>query len=425
MDLVPNRVPEGFVFECQILIISLLNTTSFVLSVTPPGTQNRIRVEERIAMTSRSTTKYWYLLLLFGVGLREIATPGAAFSAEVAKTAFEPIAPIQAPFAMPKLVRPSFPERIVDIRDFGAVGDGEKLCTEAFAKAIEACAREGGGRALVPKGIWLTGPIHLKSNIELHLAEDAEVRFSQRYEDYLPVVLIQRGGVQCYNYSPLIYAIDCNNIAVTGPGTLNGQGRVWWKFAKHQPGMSKLFAAPAKGIPVEERVFGTVEDGVRPPFLQTFRCKNVLLEGFTIKESPSWCIHPVYCENVIVRKLHVLTVGIPNGDGIDPDSCKNVLIEHCDFHNGDDCIVLKAGRDEEAWQINIPCENIVVRHCYMKTGHAGFGIGSEMSAGVRNVFVHDCHFEATKAGVRMKSLRGRGGIVENVWIKNRKCPIGC
>ena len=347
----------------------------------------------------------------------------AALSTEALSTSAcaappELIAPVKAPFPMPQPVRPTFPDRTVDIRDHGAVGDGEKLCTEAFAKAIDACVRAGGGRVLVPKGIWLTGPIHLKSNIELHVSEGAEIRFSQRYEDYLPVVLIQRGGVQCYNYSPLIYAIDCENIAVTGEGTLDGQGEKWWEFFKHQPGMKRLFEAPAKGIPVEKRVFGTVEDGVRPPFVQFFRCKNVLLEGFTIKRSPSWCLHPVYCENLIVRKLRVLTRGIPNGDGIDPDSCKNMLIEHCYFDTGDDCVILKAGRDEEAWEIGIPCENIVVRHCHMKHGHAGFGVGSEMSAGVRNVYVHDCHFEATHTGVNLKSRRGRGGVVENVWVEN-------
>ena len=347
-----------------------------------------------------------------------IAASDFAFADEKAGSKPGAIAAIKAPFAMPRLERPAFPDRVVDIREHGAVAGGEKLCNEAFAGAIEACARRGGGRVLVPKGIWLTGPIHLKSNIELHLSEGAEVRFSQRYEDYLPVVLIQRGGVQCYNYSPLIYAIDCTNIGVTGPGTLDGQGQEWWKFFKNQPGMDRLFAAPAKGVPVEQRVFGTVADGVRPPFLQTFRCKNVLLEGFTIKQSPSWCLHPVYCENVIVRKLRVLTEGVPNGDGIDPDSCKNVLIEHCYFATGDDCVILKAGRDEDAWQIGIPCENIVVRHCHMKTGHAGFGVGSEMSAGVRNVYVHDCHFEGTHTGVNLKSRRGRGGVVENIWVEN-------
>jgi polygalacturonase len=143
-----------------------------------------------------------------------------------------------------------------------------------------------------------------------------------------------------------------------------------------------------------------------------------MLEGFTIKNSPSWCIHPVYCENLIIRKLRVLTWEAPNGDGIDPDSCKNVLIENCFFHTGDDCVVLKAGRDEEAWQIGIPCENIVVRHCYMKTGLSGLAIGSEMSAGVRNVYFHDCHCESTKSGIGIKSHRGRGGVVENIWIEN-------
>ena len=330
----------------------------------------------------------------------------------------QPLAPLNAPFAMPELCRPTFANHAIDIRDHGAVGDGKTMNTKAFATAIAACAKAGGGTVLVPAGIWLTGPIHLKSNIRLHLDDKAEVLFSQRFEDYLPVVLIQRGGVRCYNYSPLIYAIDCTNVAITGGGTLNGQGQRWWPWVNKQPGMTHLFKAPAKAIPVEKRVYGTVEDGVRPPFIQTYRCKNVLLEGFTIKDGPSWTIHPVYCENVICRELRIVTHGVPNGDGIDPDSCKNMLIEHCYLKTGDDCIILKAGRNEDAWAVGIPCENIVVRHCRMDGGHCGVGVGSEMSADVRNVFVHDCEFHGVDRGIRIKSKPGRGGIVENVWVRD-------
>ncbi len=330
----------------------------------------------------------------------------------------EPIAPFETPFDMPQLARPDFPPRAFDIRGFGAVDDGETLNTRAIARAIAACAASGGGHVVVPRGVWLTGPIHLKSNVDLHLVQGAELRFSQRFEDYLPVVLIQRGGVRCYNYSPLVYARDCENVAVTGPGLLNGRGQLWWPWHRNQPGMAWLLGAAAREAPVEKRVFGKPQDGVRPPFVQFYQCKNVLMEGFTIKDSPSWTIHPVYCENVIIRRVTLRTVGVPNGDGIDPDSCRNVLIEHCDFDNGDDCVVLKAGRNQDAWEVGIPCENVVVRHCTMKRGHGAFTVGSEMSAGVRNVFVHHLHVDGTDRAVYLKSKPGRGGVVENIWVRD-------
>ncbi|MCX6908552.1 MAG: glycoside hydrolase family 28 protein, partial [Verrucomicrobia bacterium] len=320
------------------------------------------------------------------------------------------------PFPMTVPTAPEFPARTFDVRDYGAVAGGETLNTKAIAAAIAACAKAGGGRVLVPAGVWLTGPVHLRSKVELHVTESAELRFSRNYSDYLPVVYMQRGGVRCFNYSPLIYACDCTDVAVTGPGTLNGQGDAWWDWKNKQPGMKRLFEAGAKGVPVEQRVFGTEQDGVRPPFIQTIDCRNVLLEGFTLRDGPSWNIHPVTCENLIVRKVSVIAKG-PNNDGIDPDSCKNVLIEDCLLDTGDDCICLKAGRDQDGWSVGRPCENILIRRCRTKRGHGGVVIGSEMSASVRNVFVHDCEFDGTERGVRIKSLPGRGGFIENVWFQ--------
>jgi polygalacturonase len=206
-------------------------------------------------------------------------------------------------------------------------------------------------------------------------------------------------------------------VAVTGRGTLNGQGEVWWPWKKKQPGMGRLLKAGAAGVPVEQRVFASEADGVRPPFVQFIECRNALLEGFTLNNGPSWNIHPVYCENLIVRGVSVVTHG-PNNDGIDPDSCRNVLIEECLLDTGDDCICLKAGRDEDAWAVGKPCENVVVRHCRTKRGHGGVVFGSEMSAGIRNVFVHDCRFEGTNIGLRFKSNPGRGGYVENIWCRD-------
>lgn len=323
----------------------------------------------------------------------------------------------EPPFPLTVPVAPVFPPRTFDIRDHGAVEGGEALNTKPVAAAIAACAEAGGGRVLVPKGIWLTGPVHLRSKVELHVAEGAELRFSRAYADYLPVVYMQRGGVRCFNYSPLIYARDCTDVAVTGPGTLNGQGDAWWPWKLAQPGMTRLFEAGAKQVPVDQRVFGAEEDGVRPPFIQTIDCRNVLLEGFTLRDGPSWNIHPVTCENLIVRGVTVIAAG-PNNDGIDPDSCRNVLIEDCLLDTGDDCICLKSGRDEDGWSVGRPCENVTIRRCRTKRGHGGVVVGSEMSGGIRNVFVHDCHFDGTDRGVRIKSLPGRGGFIENVWIQD-------
>jgi polygalacturonase len=173
----------------------------------------------------------------------------------------------------------------------------------------------------------------------------------------------------------------------------------------------------ATGIPVKERIFGTEKDAIRPNFVCFFNCRNVLLEGFTIGGGPNWTIHPVYCENVIIRRLNVITDG-PNNDGIDPDSCRNVLIEHCFFDTGDDCVVLKSGYNEDGWRVGKPTENVVMRHCKGKKGHGGFVIGSEMSGDVRNVYMHDCQFEGTDRAIRIKSKRGRGGIVENIWVRD-------
>lgn len=327
----------------------------------------------------------------------------------------DPIEPLEAPFPMPALSRPVFPDRVFDLREYGAQAGGEVKNTEAFAAAIAACVEAGGGRVLVPAGDWLTGPIHLRSNVELHLAEGARVIFSDRFEDYLPVVFTRVGGIEIYNYSSLIYARDCENIAITGPGKLDGNAEAWWKWQKRQT--RELFAMGAAGVPVEERVFGTEEAAIRPSFVNFVECRNILLEGFTIGGGPNWTIHPIYSENIIIRRVKVLTEG-PNNDGIDPDSCRNVLIEHCVFDTGDDCVVLKSGYNEDGWRVGRPTENVIMRYCFSNRGHGGLVIGSEMSGDVRNVYLHDCVFEGTDRAVRIKSRRGRGGVVENILAEN-------
>ncbi|MFN3408241.1 MAG: glycoside hydrolase family 28 protein [Limisphaerales bacterium] len=251
--------------------------------------------------------------------------------------------------------------------------------------------------------------------MELHLAEGAELVFSDRFEDYLPPVLVRVGGIELYNYSPLIYARDCVNIAITGPGKLNGNARAWWDWKSRETRES--FAMGARGVPVEQRVFGTPAAAIRPSFVSFVHCTNILLEGFTIGSGPNWTIHPIYCVNTTIRRVNVLTDG-PNNDGIDPDSCRDLLIEDCTFSTGDDCVVLKSGYNEDGWRVGRPTENVIIRRCFSRRGHGGLVIGSEMSGGVRNVFMEDCEFDGTDRAVRVKSRADRGGVVENVFVRN-------
>lgn len=323
------------------------------------------------------------------------------------------------PFDMPPPEPPTFAPRVFDLRAYGGVGDGgTKMNTLAFARAIKACHRAGGGTVLVPAGTWLTGPIHLRSNVNLRLEQGARVRFSTRFADYLPVVFTRWEGVECYNYSPLIYARDCENVAVSGEGILDGQGQAWWHWKKLQgPAAKTLYDAESEGVPVDQRLFGTEETALRPQFLQPLGCRNVLVEGVTFLNAPMWTVHPVYCENVLVRGVTVRTEG-PNTDGLNPDSCRSVLVEGCAFHTGDDCIAINSGMNEDGWRVGRPCENIVIRDCTMSEGHGAVSIGSGMSGGVRNVCVRECLVTGGEFGLRLKSMRGRGGYVENVYVEN-------
>ena len=314
-----------------------------------------------------------------------------------------------------RMVPPRFPAREFAITDYGATGDGDANCTAAFREAIAACHQHGGGRVTVPPGRYRTGPIHLKSNVDLHLAEGAEVIFSDRFEDYLPPVFVRVGGIELYNYSPLIYARDCTNVAVTGKGRLNGNGQAWWAWKTRET--RQFFGMAARGVPVRERRFGTPQAAIRPSFLCLVSCTNVSLEGFTIGSGPNWTIHPVYCENTTIHGVAVETDG-PNNDGIDPDSCRDMLIEDCTFSTGDDCVVLKSGYNEDGWRVGRPTENVVMRRCSARRGHGGLVVGSEMSGGVRNVFLYDCEFDGTDRVIRIKSRRGRGGVVENIFARD-------
>lgn len=251
----------------------------------------------------------------------------------------------------------------------------------------------------------------------MHLTAESEIIFSDKFEDYLPVVLVRVGGVELYNYSPLIYARDCVNIAITGPGKLNGNSEKWWDWKAKET--RRGFEMGAQGVPVEQRVFGTPEDAIRPSFVSFVSCTNILLEDFTIGSGPNWTIHPIYCLNTTIRGVQVLTSG-PNNDGIDPDSCRDMLIENCVFSTGDDCVVLKSGYNQDGWRVGRPTENLIMRNCFSRRGHGGLVIGSEMSGGVRNVFMEDCEFEGTDRAGRIKSRADRGGVVERIYVRNLK-----
>lgn len=320
------------------------------------------------------------------------------------------------PFDLPSIEPPVFPPRTFDLTDYGARPDGRTSCTAAFGAAVKACADAGGGTVRVGRGDWFTGPIHLRSHVQLRLDAGAVVRFSTRPADYLPVVFTRWEGVECHNYSPLIYARDCTNVAVTGEGTFEGQGQDWWHWKQLQHAAVKtLYHAEHNGIPVDRRVFGTESAAMRPQFIQPINCSNVLIAGVTFLNGPMWTIHPVYCNDVVVQDVTVISEG-PNTDGLNPDSCTNVLVERCRFSTGDDCVAINSGMNEDGRRVGRPCANVLVRHCRMERGHGGVVIGSAMSGNVHRVQAHDCTCDGTDCGIRLKSMLGRGGVVEDVWF---------
>lgn len=289
---------------------------------------------------------------------------------------------------------------------------------KSIAHAVAFCGKNGGGTVVVPKGVWQTGPIHMFDDVCLHLEEGAEIVFSPRYSDYLPAVFTRWEGVECINFSPLIYARDCKHIAITGSGTLNGSGSAWWEWKlRQQDAAEKLALAGQRPFDPAERLFGREEDGLRPSFIQFVNCRDIFLGGITIKDGPMWTIHPVYCKNVLIEDVSIHTTG-PNTDGIDPDSCCGVRIKNCSFDCGDDCIAIKSGLNEDGMRVGKPCEDIEISGCRMKNGHSAIALGSELSGGIRNIYVHDCCAIGTGIGIRLKTMPGRGGFVENVLFEN-------
>ena len=324
------------------------------------------------------------------------------------------------PGILARIVAPTFPDRDFDITRFGATGDGATDSTAALRDAIAACARAGGGRVVVPRGQFVTGAVRLESRVNLHLADEAVMRFSQAPRNFLPTVLTRFEGVELYNYSPFIYALDAHDIAITGRGTLDGRADAdhWWPWKSETADRNRLFELAEQGVPVAERRFG---DGhfLRPNFIQPYRCTYVLIEGVTILNSPMWEIHPVLSTNVTVRGVTIVSHG-PNNDGCDPESCRDVLIEGCTFDTGDDCIAIKSGRNADGRRVNVPVENVIVRDCVMKDGHGGVTIGSEITGGARQIFAERCRMDSPRLDrvLRFKNNAMRGGVIEHVYMRD-------
>jgi len=311
-------------------------------------------------------------------------------------------------------------EKNCPITDFGATSGGKIKNTQAFQQAIAKCFQAGGGNVIVPKGSWLTGAIHLQSNINLKLEKGAEIIFSTDPEDYLPTVLTRFEGIELFNYSPFIYAKDAENVSVTGPGKLVGQGAVWQKWnSRQEDSFIELYKlAEEKKLPTE-RIFGSEKDALRPSFVQFYNCKNILLEDFSIQDGPMWTIHVVFSENITAQNLNVSSFG-HNSDGFVIDSSKNVLLNKIEVASGDDAISIKSGLESDIWNKNIPSENVIIKNSIIKAGHGGVAIGSEMSGGIKNIIIKQNYFSHVDWALRIKSIPGRGGYIEDVSAKNLK-----
>lgn len=333
---------------------------------------------------------------------------------------------LATPFDMPPIAEPDFSAcPRFDITEFGAKPGNKVATTQAIADAIQHAHNAGGGVVVIPAGEWETGKVHLLSNVNLHIDGGATLVFSEDPADYLPAVKTTWEGMECFNYSPLIYAYDCRNVAVTGEGTLRAKLDVWkvWygRPKKHMEALKELYHLASKNTPIEERQMAFGEANLRPQFIQFNRCENVLIEGITIHNSPFWVLHPYLCNNVVIRGVQVNARG-HNNDGVDPEMSQNVLIEDCVFNQGDDAIAVKSGRNQDAWRLATPAKNIVIRNCRVLNGHQLLAIGSELSGGVENVVLEDCEVDSSLTGVGhllyIKTNERRGGYVKNIYLRN-------
>lgn len=328
---------------------------------------------------------------------------------------------VSDPWAQADAIVASIQEPRIPDREFpvALAGDGETDDLPALQAAVDQCSREGGGVIRLGEGtFYLRGPLVLKSGVRLHLAEGAHLKFSGIPEDFLPPVFTRWEGVEIYNYSPMIYARHARDIAITGPGVVDGNAKdtfATWR-PKQKPKQQETRERGDSGFPVFKRVYGE-GDFLRPSLVQFIACNRVLIDGPTFNDSPFWIIHPVYCEDVIVRNATIDSHRL-NNDGVDPDSCNRVLIENCVFDTGDDAVAIKAGRDGDARDRGVLCENIVIRNNELLDVHNAIAIGSEMSGAVRNVFIENNRVRSARNLLYFKSNLDRGGFIENVFVRD-------
>ncbi|MBC8053018.1 MAG: glycoside hydrolase family 28 protein [Sphingobacteriaceae bacterium] len=351
------------------------------------------------------------------------------------------------PSKMPVVKAPVFKKDTFNIVNYGAVNDGKTLNTKSINDAINACSKKGGGVVLIPRGLWVTGPVELKSNVNLHLKADALLSFTEDLSQYRLIPTNWEGLGSVRNQSP-VSGSDLTNIAITGKGIIDGNGDAWRMVKKDKltesqwknvlasggflsddkkiwyPSESSLKGSKVKnaGVIADGKTaedFAEIKDFLRPNLIVLTRCKNILLDGVTFQNSPAWNIHPLMSENITIRNIYAKNPWYAqNGDGLDLESCSNVLVENSVFDVGDDGICIKSGRDAQGRKRAMPTQNVVIRNCVVYHAHGGFVIGSEMSGGAKNIYVSDCTFIGTDIGLRFKTTRGRGGVVENIFIKN-------
>jgi len=357
-------------------------------------------------------------------------------------------------YELPKVMEVAFKKDTFDVLSYGAKRDGITVNTNALQAAIEACHKSGGGTVLIPKGLWITGPISLKSNVNLCVSEGAVLQFSDNYDDY-PLFKTNWEGVDAIRAQSPIYAADVENIAITGKGIIDGSGQAWRPVKKNKVTPPEWNALVKSGgilndkqdtwYPTERALKGSqakrpgvvsegytientasIKEFLRPNMVSIVNSKRVLLEGVTFQNSPAWCLHPLLTQHLIMRNVKVRNPwNAQNGDGVDIESCRYVKLENCSFDVGDDGICIKSGRDEEGRKRGVPTEDVSIKNCTVFHGHGGFVIGSEMSGGARNIFVSDCNFLGTDVGLRFKTTRGRGGVVEKIYVDNiRMANIG-
>ena len=328
----------------------------------------------------------------------------------------------ETPFTMEPIRIFDFPDKEFNIKRFGAKPGDIRANTEAFAKAMAACNKAGGGKVVVPAGEWLTGPIHFRSNCNLYLSEGAKIVFDDDVKLYYPAVRSSFEGAECMNISPLIYAFECENVGISGPGMLAPKmdfWRTWFERPEsHVQATRQLYAMCSTQVPVEYRHMEVEGVQMRPHLIQFNRCNNVQLDGFKIRESPFWTIHTFMCKDVWAHGLDVHAHG-HNNDGIDIEMTQHAIVEDCTFDQGDDGVVIKAGRNADGWALDMPTSDIVVRNCEIVNGHCLLGIGSEISAGVRRVYMHDCNSsDEVHRLFFIKTNHRRGGFVEDITVEN-------